>query len=490
MTLNADVMHGGKGRDNPGPSPSRPAVVAIVAVVVLVLASATSFAIGIEARRTLSAEALAAAGALASAIGVLLVSGDARRIKLTATAEPLFSLVLGALGLFGAPYIVFLHRYSDAPAGSEVLFLTTAAWAAILVLLTLRRRRAEMVPLAGALLGLAGVAGIVGNWERPSSFSPFVRFAAEEWWMLAAGVAWAALWWHLARARDRGALDAAAVPAAAGGALAAALTLAARWSAADVAAAYMHGGLWLYAVACAAATAAALVALRAAGARAVASAAILPAAALTGLTIVEQATGAFGPQPILLGPASAGIALALAGAALVWPGPVADSRAPRRSICTPAAVAAALASVSAIVGLALPALQGHATGLRTGGAAFDATFVLRGIEVVGPWAALALALAVLGMALSPRIRPAHLVAVAVTLVAWPFVWATPLHTLTTFIPSEVQVDFGSEFAAISFARLPIPATLAALGGAGVALALLLVCRQAHSARGRRASIER
>ncbi len=479
MTSKINVKREGKGRDIPGPSSSRRVqTAAAIAAAVLALATAAGFAVGIEARRTLSAEALASASAIASAIGILLASGDVRRIRLRAASEPLFSLVLGALGLFGAPYAVLVHRYSDAPAGSEILFLTTAAWATILVLFTLKRRRSEVVPLAGALLGMAGIVGVVGNWERPSSFSPFVRFVPEELWMLAAGVAWAALWWHLGRARDKGELDAAAVPAAVGGVLAAAMMLVARWATADVSAALSHGGFWLYAVACMAAAVAALLALRSVGPRGVAAAIVLPAVALTALTLVEQATGAFGPQPILLGPASAGAVIALAAALLIWPREPSPETPPQTRWWRAALVAGALSSVVAAVGLGLPALEGTAKGLRTSGAAFEASFVLRGIEVVGPWAVLALGVVTLGIAWARDLRLPHILALLAAAIAWPFVWNTPLRTFTTFIPSEVQVDFGSEFAAISFKQLPIPVTLVALGGVAVAVALLLVCRSA------------
>lgn len=478
MTSISNVRSEGKGRGNPGPSSSRFVNAAVVSAVVLVLASAASFVVGIEARRTLSAEALAAVSAIASAIGLLAVSGDARRIKLTRAADPVLSMLLGAAGLFAAPYLVLSHRYSDVPAGSEILFLTTAGWASILVIFTLRRRIAEIVPMGAVLLGLAGVVGIVANWERPSSFSPFVRFAAEETWMLVAGVAWAAFWWHLGRARERGALDAAAVPAAVGGALAAVLMLLARWTAADLPSALSHGGVWLYAIAAGVAAASALVVTRSAGPRAVAAATFLPAVAITALTLIEQATGAFGPQPILLKPASAGAVMAFAAAAIIWPRTPLAERPSRSRLCRAATIASAVAVAVAAVGLALPALEGHATGLRTSGADFEATFLLNGIEVVGPWVALALALIMLGVGLSRESRIVHIASVVAAGVAWPFVWATPLRTFTTFIPSEVQVDFGSEFAAIAFRRLPVPVTLAALGGVAVAVALMLMCRPA------------
>ncbi len=476
MTSNANVRRDGKGRDIPGPSPSRRGSTVAVAVTVFVLASAAQFAVGIEARRTLSAEVLAAAAAVFGAFGMLLVSGSVRNRRAGNLRAMLTWLALGAVGLFGAPYLVFLHRYSDAPPGSEILFLTTAGWSAILVLLTLRKRPSDIVVFAGAILILGGVAGIVGNWERPSSFSPFIRYAAEERWMLLAGVAWALLWQQLGRANERRDLDGAAVPAAVGGVLAAVLTLFARSGDANVSAVFSHGGFWLYAVAATVAGAALLLALRSGGVRTVAGAVALPAVALTTLTLIEQATGAFGPQPILLVPAIAGAVVAIAGASLVWSPDPEIVQESGRLACRCIRPLGALAVVSALVGLALPALEGHATGLLTSGSSFDATFVLPGVEVVGVWVALGIAVAAQGLSIARIPVRTRALALAAALLAWPFVWATPLRTLTRFVPSEVQVDFGSEFAAISFARLPVPATFVALGGATVVLALLLVCR--------------
>lgn len=477
MTSEINVRRDGKGRDVPGPSPSRRGTTVAVAVTVLVFALAAQFAVGIEARRTLSAEVLAAAAAVFGAVGMLIVSGPLRGRQVSNPTGMLVSLVLGAFGLFGAPYMVFLHRYSDAPPGSEVLFLTTAAWSAILVLLTLRRRTSDIIVFAGALLILGGIAGIVGNWERPSSFSPFVRYVVEERWMLLAGVAWALLWQQLGRAKERSDVDGVAIPAAVGGILAAVLTAFAHANDVNIPAALSHGGFWLYSVAAIASGAAMLLALRSGGVRVVAGAVALPAVALTVLTLIEQATGAYGPQPILLLPAFGGAVVALAGATLVWLPDMGEATEGVRSACRFALPLSAAAVLAAFIGLALPALQGRATGLRTSGASFDATFVLRGIEVAGPWIALGITVAVLGMVLSRVATRARVLALAAALLAWPLVWATPLRTLTRFIPSEVQVDFGSEFAAIAFSRLPVPAVFVALGGAAGALALLLVCRR-------------
>ena len=46
--------------------------------------------------------------------------------------------------------------------------------------------------MISAAIGLFGAAAVLANWERPSSFSPFVRYPTEDVAMLVAGAAWAA----------------------------------------------------------------------------------------------------------------------------------------------------------------------------------------------------------------------------------------------------------------------------------------------------------
>lgn len=467
---------------------------AIVAAIIMVLALATVFAFGTEARRALSPEAFGVVAGVASALGIAVTAGSARRIAAFEPGRSLVAFALGGAALTGSPYAVMLNRLTDAPPGSEALFFTTAAWGALLALglaLTRRGMAERLTHVAGALLGLAGVAGIVANWERPSSFSPFFRYITEESWMLAAGGAVALLWWWLDQERQRGALDVAALSAAAG-ALAAAIALGvARAGELRFATAIASEGLLLYALATGIAMAAAVVLVRVIGAGGVAGAYLLPAAALTLLTYIEQATRVFGPQPILLGPAAAGSIAAVAAAVLTAGAASSDSRIERaRGSGRCALVACVLLAVSALVAaasLALPAMSARVVGLRTSGASLDLRFTLLGVETVGSWLLLALALGALATALRVwRTMPqpgglgrGRLLATVASLVAaiaaWPFVQATPLRTLTSFVPPEVQADFGSEFASIAFSSLPQPLSVASLSGTALALGVLLIC---------------
>jgi len=123
----------------------------------------------------------------------------------------------GLLAVAGAPALVAAMRMSDAPAGSIVVFWIAGGWAAIAAcaaaVLALRARNRLMAgwSLAGAMLALAGVAGIVADWERPSSFSPLVRFASREVGMLLGGVLLLAGGLLLLRAARSARLDGALV---------------------------------------------------------------------------------------------------------------------------------------------------------------------------------------------------------------------------------------------------------------------------------------
>ncbi len=439
----------------------------------LAISVAVEFATGVEAVRSYPASVLAAVMAVASSLVLIAFGRRSSRSGSASVGTGIVAFLAGGLGLFGAPYAVLSHRYSDAPSGSEILFLTTAAWAVLLVLPTLRAKASRLTVVSGALLVLTGVAATVGNWERPSSFSPFIRYASEEVWMLAAGLAWAFMWWLLDRSIRRGDHSAVLVPMAAGGIGASLVSTALSGWHSFTALGEGSFGLGLLFLASAVATAAAFTLLRRAGLRGVAGGYTLPAAALTALTWLEQTTGAFGPQPILIVPAVAGAMTTLAGAILWW---VPDEET-TQAIAPPWLALLAWASVAAaVVGLAVPALRGHATGLRASGESFDAQFVLLGWEAVGPWLALGISVGVVGTLMRRSVIAKLTLALGTALAAWPLVAWTPLHTLTTFIPWEVQVDFGSEFAAIEFTRLAVPFSYAAVCGAAVALALSWVVR--------------
>ncbi|MHB8706449.1 MAG: hypothetical protein ACYC77_08040 [Coriobacteriia bacterium] len=441
------------------------------------LALAAQFAFGTDARRAFSPELLGVVSGVFAAAGMVAVAGSPRGLRVASPMAVVTPLILGAVSFVVAPAIVMFHRYSDAPQGSEVLFLTTAAWGAFLALFGASAWKRIPLSLASVVIGLAGVTGIVANWERPSSFSLFIRYQTEETWMLVAGAAWALLWVWMARDTDRQSSTRSAIAAAAGAIVGVVfLALGRGVGLSDIVIAVFSPGAWMYGLATAAVAASATTLVRLMGSAAIAGAYFLPAGALTVITIVEQATTPLGPQPILLGPATAGTITALAACVLLW-----GDRTDERTVSVaswPAVAASAVAVLAGVVGLFLPALEAHVTGLRSSGQEFAASYILRGHEVMGPWAVLGIALAVLALSAgASHVRARHVAPLLAAGLAWPFVWATPLHTLTRFIPPEVQVDFGSEFASITFTTLAIPATLVALAGAGVGLALLLVSQR-------------
>ncbi len=165
----------------------------IVLAAVFALAQPAYFAV-----QTLLADELDAARMTAYlAVGFLLVAlaltGVPRRRELAAlsTRDVLAICAGGVLGVFGTQYVVLANRYTDAPPGSEVVFFTAAGWGAVLVVGSLlTSRRASAIQVVAAFLALAGAATVCANWERPSSFSPFVRYPREDLAMLAAGIGW------------------------------------------------------------------------------------------------------------------------------------------------------------------------------------------------------------------------------------------------------------------------------------------------------------
>jgi len=520
VTSEPDVTREGKGRARPGPSPSalnrsrprphaRPAgsrwATALGFVVVLVATAAWSV-LGTQAHQRSSAAALAVVAAIAAFAGTMLAVGLPRS-KPASAGDWLPPLLAGAGGFAVAPWIVMANRYTDAPPGSEVLFFTAVSWGAMLAIALALASRERVTRIGGTVVAVAGAALMLASWERPSSFSPLVRYAREEFMMLGVGVLWVLLVLVLLRSSRRGTLGVSSMAAALGGLAGAAVIAAvAARNGGLVEAHFAGGGPLGFGVAMAFAVAGMLVVLRSGRAEAIAATHLLVPGAVSLLIIPEWALGPFGPQPMLLGAVVAGAAAVLAGVVVLWPageslsvsadeppaeapvvtGPV-DGRAPTRGAAWrwAATVVAFAALGAAAVALSQPSMSALVRGLRADGSQFRATFDLFGYEVAGPWLAFGIAVAALGMSLErsgrglPWLRS---VALAAAVGAWWSAGMTPLRTLTSFIPSDVQVDYGSEFARIDFSGDPSVWALAAVGGALVAVALTWVGRaRAHLA---------
>jgi drug/metabolite transporter (DMT)-like permease len=256
-------------------------------------------------------------------IGLLTLT--VRSTQPAALRDRVLAGVGGVLGFWLAPLMVAAVRKTDAPPGSEVLLVTTAAWALLLVVgaLFARKERPSAVQLVGVVIGVIGAAAVLANWERPSSFSPFVRFPAEEATMLAAGALWVVATRILAPlVRRVGALRTAAwalVPAAAVSVLAATAIAPASFVAMRDSAAWPL--LALNALAVAALAISWTQGLRTRPSHVMAAAFLLPAPVLSALSVVEQATRAFGPVPLLWNAVLWGTAVTVAGALLLVLGP-------------------------------------------------------------------------------------------------------------------------------------------------------------------------
>ena len=382
----------------------------------------------------------------------------------------------GALMLFLAPYLVVTHRFSDAPPGTELIFFAAVGWGAIAVgagawgLLRDGSRRGALSALVGALAAVTGAAGILGNWERPSSFSPLVRYATEEIWMLVAGVAFVAGGLLLTRAAT-GSLGRSRTLLVASASAFACATVAALVSPGSL---VMGGGLGEYGSAvvlwAAAWTVSVLLttALLGEGRPIAVGGALMTAPALLPLLSgVERLVGMAGPQPIVWGGVAGGSLLLAAGLArLASVAGAGEAAAAPRWLRWPALALVALA----LAGLVLPTISAHIFATRVA-STVEMTWMLPGWETVPGWAALACALLLVAATFDDA-SLAALVALLAPAAYW-LVANTPYHVLTPLLSSDIQADLGTEYASITFRAVTVwPAVVAVIGtAAGLAVVL-------------------
>lgn len=398
----------------------------------------------------------------------------------------------GGLAWAASPLLVFSQRSTDAPSGSETLFLTTAAWGALCVMVAFadRTRRPTWSQPAGALLALLGAAVILANWERPSSFSPFIKFPLREALFLVAGVLFAAGTLLLIRsAKTLGTRTALWI------ALAAALVLSAlmapfsglgempTWVRLWPQVLLLGAALGSFAVGWIGLTSAF-------GLARPASLLFIPPLAISGLAALERALGVYGPNPIVWLAASAGAVLLVAGAALVWgiappssdraAGPLLSSHSHDPALRGRLGLAVlAIAGVSTALGavtLALPAFAADVDAALPGGEAFRASWTMLGFESAAGWLALFAGLLALAGVLDLRRGrdPKLVVWTALTgllaVASYPLLVTTPLHTWNQWIPAEVQQSYGTEYAHLNMNAVPDSLRYVAL-----ALSLLSCC---------------
>lgn len=392
----------------------------------------------------------------------------------------------GVLAFWAAPLVVLLQRATDAPSGTETLFFTTAAWAAIVVMAGIGigrdRARTQSLAVAGALAATAGAASLLANWERPSSFSPFVKFPEQEIVMLLAGLAFA-IGTLLVRSAIARSSSRAAVPVAVGSAalVGVATALIDLPSSAALSASLailailglMQGAFawaWLQLV-------------DGAGAVRAAGPLFLAPVAVTALAALERATSVYGANPIGWVPATAAIVLVVAGTLTVVLPPVGERVRLEGALRSTALALAALGFAGSLVALALPALSATSRGILQG-EVFRVDWTMVGAESAVGWVALSagtLALAAAWNA-APRAQVAAAAIASMIAVAATFALArTPFYTVTRWIPAEVQQAYGTEYARFSVESVfePVRSASLVLAVAGSLITLFVIARDRH-----------
>ncbi|MDP2233114.1 MAG: hypothetical protein Q8K89_05730, partial [Actinomycetota bacterium] len=350
----------------------------------------------------------------------------------------------------GLPLLVFVNRHSDAPAGSVVAFWTTAFVGVALVGVGAAAGRDRLLRLAAALLLLVSAAGVLANWERPSSFSLLVRYTGPQVYMALAALAWVVIVFYLAARVEKLGWATSALPIAIGSGLAGAVLLI---GSAPGLSTLLSPIILLSAGASAVLYLMVLSVGPGRGALIAGTAIAAAPAAITLLTVLESAVGIMGPRPILVAPVIGASAVGACAIAIA----LVDS--PRKRVVPPGRLALGLAVaalLAAAAGLLAPALGVAVRGGLSNGEVFAADFTMAGFETVAGWLAFAMALIVLVSVRSGlgRWRAAGILGALVVLaMAWTVLRTMPLHTWVTWIPPEVQQDYGTEFASLVFTPL-------------------------------------
>jgi len=428
---------------------------------------------------------LAVALGVASACALALLGPrQALRLVRELPREALLACAGGASAFFVAPVLVLSQRASDAPSGSVVIFLTTSLWGLVAALSwwVARPRAVTYLAPVGAFASVVGAAAVLANWERPSSFSPFVKFPVQELTIVGAGILFVAGSLVLTRAaRPLGTRATTLLAVLSAAALALALGLPSAAASATelsrLAAEFVLLGLATYALVWGWVSGCAL------GGVALSAPALLTVPVLlTLLSILERTTGVYGPNPILWRGAVPGMVVCMTGAAVTYlsgaPAHGAQNVTQRSRLLVAIMWIAGAALIVGVALLAFPALRAHSVGILP--EVFEVTWTMRGFEAAASWLPLVSALLVVtGAALAPsRATRAALLAAGIAAVAaavaYPFLLDTPLHTWNNWIPSDVQQTYGTEYARFTVQAIRSPLAVGALiASSGSALGLMI-----------------
>lgn len=452
---------------------------------------AASFALFLALDLALTGRLDAAGLTLGLTAGVLAVAAirSGRPIRDVRAVDPddRRSAMLGGLLSFFTPVaIIAAVRLSDAPAGSVVVFWAAGGWAALAALLaawaawrSARRHRAFLAGAAAAAC-IAGASSVLANWERPSSFSPLIRFPGQEMAILFAGIPLIAGVLLLISAAKRAGAPGVNLIAASAGFVAALLWVVlsgpveAFRALTELPVQVTLAGLAWGAVSTLLPRVVADRGISAAGA-----AFVIAPALLSALTWVEQLVGVAGPQPFIIPGVIAGSLIAATAMMALLRIPFAESATLplwlRAVACIPL--------LASVVALSLPTVTAHADVNSPPTAVFKGSWVLLGLESVAAWSAVALSLLFAAALFTRRQRLLPLVGAAAS-VAWFVLLDVPTHVLNDWLSPAVQSYYGTEYGRISFTSVPNAPMLFAVTAAGLGSMALFIANtiRRHSPR--------
>lgn len=456
--------------------PKRSALASYIAVLI---GAAAMFVLTTITHDRIAAEVLVSTSLLPAAL-VALVAGGSRLARRPRRTDLLTAVLGGAAAFWAAPALALSQRATDAPSGSESLFFIVVLWGTLVSLTGLLSgtNADRLLALVVAVAGTSGATAILACWERPSSFSPLVKYPRQELVMVVAGVLFAAGSWLLARSVRRIGAPWTLVASSSAAFLASLVTLVGTPAPLMREAIPVMGSLALIGAANA------LFINGWVRLSAPATPVVLPGSALmavpvivTGLTFVERASGTFGPAPFASGGVIAGAFVTLASVLVAWvtePSAVRDGTTRRaHPLALPIVAVFVAAGVAA---LSLPAVRVTVRSFVGEWAGQQWRWTLQGFLSAGSWVLFAgtcALFAAIAVGRHARRRRSGLSALALVcaLAAIPLA-GVPLRTWNReWPPAEVQQVYGTEYATIDFEAIgtrwreaiAVSTALAALG---------------------------
>lgn len=398
----------------------------------------------------------------------------------------------GVLVFWAAPMLVASQRLSDTPSGADTLLLSAVASGLFVVIASYvsADKRRSVVAWALAVVAAVGATGLLANWERPSSFSPFAKFPERELIMLAAAMVFAVGVMLAVRAVSR-------CPQARGAVVMGPALVGVLVAIPDVGVGIEYlpivgPTLFLAGVAYAVFASGLASAIAIKEPVAAGSALLIVPVLFTGLSVVERMTAVAGPDPIVWPGALAGMALCVVGVAGLLVTALLGQAVERRPLRDVIAangrdrgvlVVAASAALLALLSLAFPATLQTTRGVTTGGEVFRAAWTEPGLRTAAGLAAAAAGLAVFSGALGrlarehPAVWASALLGALVAIITTPVLGISTLRTWVDFVPTEIQQSYGTEYARLTVESILHPVRVASLVLSAVAgLAVVLFGR--------------